>query len=254
MTEPLIRAGAMHEPIVERKILRAKSGVSRRPSPPPPPADDGSVPAAPPQALGWPEFLPHVRFDAGSVAPALLFSLPTACAGNVVLRLTSHPPQEAARAVVFVEASRFLELWQREPGYQYADLLQDLPQAWLAAPRFVEAAVQCRDSAQVASRLPQVQCLRHLAIRVRDVRRLRRRPKDVGGPQYVSIRYSERLAEAAIEPSVGSRGDSYDNALAETINGLYKAELIHRRTAWKARESAGGRDRPQAVTPAYFYE
>ena len=42
--------------------------------------------------------------------------------------------------------------------------------------------------------------------------------------------------EAGIEPSVGSRGDSYDNALAETINGLYKAELIHRRT-WKTRES-----------------
>ncbi len=50
------------------------------------------------------------------------------------------------------------------------------------------------------------------------------------GSQYVSIRYSERLAEAGIEPSVGSRGDSYDNALAETINGLYKAELVHRRT------------------------
>lgn len=46
-----------------------------------------------------------------------------------------------------------------------------------------------------------------------------------GGSQYVSIRYSVRLAEANIEPSVGSRGDSYDNALAETINGLYKAEL-----------------------------
>jgi putative transposase len=43
------------------------------------------------------------------------------------------------------------------------------------------------------------------------------------GSQYVSIRYTERLAEANIEPSVGSRGDSYDNALAETINGLYKA-------------------------------
>ena len=48
------------------------------------------------------------------------------------------------------------------------------------------------------------------------------------GSQYVSIRYTERLTEASIEPSVGSRGDSYDNALAETINGLYKAELIHR--------------------------
>ena len=49
------------------------------------------------------------------------------------------------------------------------------------------------------------------------------------GSQYLSMRYSERLAEAGIEPSVGSRGDSYDNALAETINGLYKTELIHRR-------------------------
>ena len=57
------------------------------------------------------------------------------------------------------------------------------------------------------------------------------------GSQYVSIRYSERLAEAGIEPSVGSRGDSYDNALAETINGLYKAELIHRRGPWKTKES-----------------
>ncbi len=57
------------------------------------------------------------------------------------------------------------------------------------------------------------------------------------GSQYVSIRYTERLAEAGIEPSVGSRGDSYDNALAETLNGLYKAELIHRRGPWKTRES-----------------
>lgn len=57
------------------------------------------------------------------------------------------------------------------------------------------------------------------------------------GSQYVSIRYTERLAEAGIEPSVGSRGHSYDNALAETINGLYKAELIHRRGPWKTREA-----------------
>lgn len=56
------------------------------------------------------------------------------------------------------------------------------------------------------------------------------------GVQYVSIRYTERLAEAGIEPSVGSVGDSYDNALAETINGLYKAELIHRQS-WKSLEA-----------------
>ena len=53
------------------------------------------------------------------------------------------------------------------------------------------------------------------------------------GAQYVSIRYTDRLAEAGIEPSVGSVGDSYDNALAETINGLYKAEVIYKRGPWR---------------------
>ena len=53
------------------------------------------------------------------------------------------------------------------------------------------------------------------------------------GVQYVSIKYTERLIEAGLEPSVGSVGDSYDNALAETINGLYKAEVIHRRGPWR---------------------
>ena len=74
-----------------------------------------------------------------------------------------------------------------------------------------------------------------------------RRPGDDGtlihhsdrGSQYVGIRYSKGLTEAGIEPSVGSRGDSYDNALAETINGLYRAELIHRRV-WKTRASVDG--------------
>ena len=56
------------------------------------------------------------------------------------------------------------------------------------------------------------------------------------GVQYVSIRYTQRLAKAGIEPSVGSVGDSYDNALAETINGLYKAEVIHRQS-WKNPET-----------------
>ena len=57
------------------------------------------------------------------------------------------------------------------------------------------------------------------------------------GSQYVSIKYTERLAEAGIEPSVGSVGDSYDNALAETINGLYKTEVIHRRGPWRSFEA-----------------
>lgn len=56
------------------------------------------------------------------------------------------------------------------------------------------------------------------------------------GVQYLSIRYTERLAEAGIEPSVGSVGDSYDNALAETIIGLFKAEVINRKGPWKGIE------------------
>ena len=57
------------------------------------------------------------------------------------------------------------------------------------------------------------------------------------GSQYVSIRYTERLAQAGIEPSVGSVGDSYDNALAETVIGLFKAEVIHRRGPWRSFEA-----------------
>ena len=53
------------------------------------------------------------------------------------------------------------------------------------------------------------------------------------GGQYLAIRYTERLGEAGAVSSVGSKGDSYDNALAETIIGLYKTELIRRRGPWK---------------------
>ena len=51
------------------------------------------------------------------------------------------------------------------------------------------------------------------------------------------MRYTERLAEAGVEPSVGNIGDSYDNALAETINGLFKAQVIHRRAPWRSFEA-----------------
>jgi putative transposase len=57
------------------------------------------------------------------------------------------------------------------------------------------------------------------------------------GVQYLSIKYTERLAEAGLVPSVGSVGDSYDNALAETVNGLYKAEVIHRKGPWRSFEA-----------------
>jgi putative transposase len=62
-----------------------------------------------------------------------------------------------------------------------------------------------------------------------------RRPLE--SAQYPSIKYTERLAEAKIAPSVGSVGDSYDNTLAETINGLFKAEVIHRRGPWRSFEA-----------------
>jgi len=57
------------------------------------------------------------------------------------------------------------------------------------------------------------------------------------GSQYVSVAYTERLADAGIKPSVGSVGDSYDNALAETINGLYKTELVYNLGPWKSKDA-----------------
>ena len=57
------------------------------------------------------------------------------------------------------------------------------------------------------------------------------------GSQYLALRYTDRLAEASVQPSVGSVGDSYDNALAETIKGLFKAEVIHRRGPWRGMEA-----------------
>lgn len=77
-----------------------------------------------------------------------------------------------------------------------------------------------------------------MSIASEDVRETSR-PVDrpVESAQYVSIKYTQRLADAGVEPSVGSVGDSYDNALAETINGLYKAEVIHRRGPWRSFEA-----------------
>ncbi len=62
-----------------------------------------------------------------------------------------------------------------------------------------------------------------------------RRPVET--EQYLALRYTDRLAEAGIEPSVGSVGDSYGNALAETVNGLFKAEVIHRCGPWRSFEA-----------------
>lgn len=76
--------------------------------------------------------------------------------------------------------------------------------------------------------------LSHLHRNLLEIEVLRR---PIESAQYVSIKYTDRLLEAGIEPSVGSVGDSYDNALAETINGLYKAEVIHRKGPWRSFEA-----------------
>ncbi len=76
-------------------------------------------------------------------------------------------------------------------------------------------------------RLPRLSTRRCSQFRV-----MSRRPVEM--KQYVSIKYAARLADAGIEPSVGSVGDSYDHALAVTINGLYKAEVVHRRGPWRS--------------------
>ena len=69
----------------------------------------------------------------------------------------------------------------------------------------------------------------------------RRAPLDIyesfRGSQYLSIRYTERLAEAGVEPSVGSVGDSFDNALAESVIGVYKTEVIRRLGPWRHLEA-----------------
>ena len=83
----------------------------------------------------------------------------------------------------------------------------------------------------------RAQCLGAGAARAAAGREERARLLFERGPQYVSIGYTERLADAGIEPCVDSVGDSYDNALAETINGLFKAEVI-RPPSWRSVEAS----------------
>ena len=84
----------------------------------------------------------------------------------------------------------------------------------------------------LAAHRPGARCARAGAVRAPDAATGLVHHSD-RGVQYLSIRYTERLAEAGIEPSVGSVGDSYDNALAETVIGLFKTEVIRRRGPWR---------------------
>ena len=92
---------------------------------------------------------------------------------------------------------------------------------WRVSPLRTDLALDALEMAIWSRRAPQLEGLVHHSDR---------------GVQYLAIRYTERLAEAGAVRSVGSRGDSYDNALAETVIGLYKTELIRRRGPWRSLE------------------
>ena len=101
---------------------------------------------------------------------------------------------------------------------------------WRSLPRWLQPSTADRARRSDGKHPPK-----HSTLYCSQFRVVLRRPLET--TQYVSIKYTERLAEAGIEPSVGSVGDSYDNALAETINGLFKAEVIHRRGPWRSLEA-----------------
>ena len=143
---------------------------------------------------------------------------------------TTKPDSSGARPMDLVEldfnATRPNELWVSDltyiatwRGFVYVafviDIFARLIVAWRATTSLTAGiALDALEQALHERRLNPEDTLVHHSDR---------------GVQYVSIRCTERLAEAGIEPSIGSRGDSYDNALAESIIGLYKTEVIHRR-------------------------
>lgn len=137
----------------------------------------------------------------------------------------AHPPDLVERNF---RASRPNELWVADftyvatwAGFVYVAFVIDV---------FSRAIVGWRASKSMRSDLP-LDALEQ-ALHARPVTESLVHHSDRGS-QYLSIRYTERLAEAGVEPSVGSCGDSYDNAMAESIIGLFKSEVIHRRGPWR---------------------
>jgi putative transposase len=155
--------------------------------------------------------------------------------GKVVRTTISEP--KAARALDLVQrefkAERPNQLWVAD--FTYVSTWQ----GWLYVAFIIDVFAQCIVDWRVSNSMHTDFVLDALeqALYARQPERGRLIHHSDRGSQYVSIRYSERLKDAGITPSVGSKGDSYDNALAETINGLYKAEMIHRRAPWKTREA-----------------
>ena len=150
---------------------------------------------------------------------------------------TTVPDDTAARPLDLVErdfgAKRPNELWVSDltyiatwRGFVYAAFVIDAYSRRIVGWR-VSSSLR---SDLALDALEQAICERQDEITERTVHHSDR------GSQYLSIRYTERLALAGIEPSVGSRGDSYDNALAESVIGLYKTEVIRMRGPWRSLE------------------
>ena len=146
--------------------------------------------------------------------------------------ITTIPSESAARPLDLVQrqftADRPNQLWVADityvatwSGFVYVAFVVDVYSRWIVGWRVLKSM----QTDLVLDALEQALWARG-------------KPKGVThhsdrGSQYLSIRYSERLAEAGFQASVGTVGDSYDNALAETINGLYKAEVIHKDGPWR---------------------
>ena len=151
-------------------------------------------------------------------------------------RRTTIPDEDAAKPADLVDRSFWADrpnrLWVADityvptwPGFVYAAFVLD------AYSRFI---VGWRVSASLRTDLALDALEQALWARRPDPGRLVHHSDR--GSQYLSIRYTNRLTEAGISPSVGSVGDSYDNALAESVIGLYKTELIHHQAPWKTRD------------------
>src|SRR4051794_18788296 len=159
----------------------------------------------------------HASFRRSLAVPPLRFtraSPPSGCTGD-------FHPQDAGHA-------------------QHTNAARRLRRCRCAASWTAPARDACVDAGRGKGMVPAIEqendhSVAQSTARLPSVGKALRRPVEPG--QYVSIRYTERLAEAGIEPSVGSVGDSYDNALAESINGLYKTEVIRRCGPWRSLEA-----------------
>lgn len=152
-------------------------------------------------------------------------------------KLTTIPDGAAARPLDLVErnftAERPNQLWVSDltyvatwRGFVYVAFVIDV---------YSRRIVGWRVSSSLKSDLA-LDALEQAICEREDARQERLVHHSDRGTHYLSIRYTERLAEAGIEPSVGSRGDSYDNALAESVIGLFKTEVIRRRGPWRSHE------------------